>query len=121
MRDKQKLREYTRNTHIVILRKCKNVCSQFIIFNLVKHRDPKELKKAKTTGKGWYDMEQPEITDEMIMDIKAIKMRNLIYKKRFYKGNDTRELPKFFQVTTFISYFRSARLLRTEMKWAMKN
>ena len=48
-------------------------------------------------------MKEPEMTDELIMDLKAIKMRNLIYKKRFYKGNDTRELPKFFQVS--ISYF----------------
>ena len=47
-------------------------------------------------------MKQPELTDELIMDLKAIKMRNLIYKKRFYKGNDSRELPKFFQVLNFI-------------------
>ncbi len=60
--------------------------------------DPKDIKKAKTAGKGWFDMKQPELTDELIMDLKAIKMRNLIYKKRFYKGNDSKNLPKFFEV-----------------------
>lgn len=53
---------------------------------------------AKTTGKGWFNMKQPELTDEVMMDLKAIKMRNLIYRKRFYKGNDTNKLPTFFQV-----------------------
>ena len=45
-----------------------------------------EKKKQKTAGKGWFYMKQPEMTDELMMDLKTIKMRNLIYKKRFYKG-----------------------------------
>ncbi|CAI2378822.1 unnamed protein product [Moneuplotes crassus] len=65
--------------------------------------DPKDIKKVKTAGKSWFDMKAPELTDEVLMDLKAIKMRNLIYKKRFYKGNDSRELPKFFQIGTVVS------------------
>jgi len=48
-------------------------------------------------------MKQPEMTDELMMDLKAIKMRGLIYKKRFYKGNDTNQLPTFFQVGEFVA------------------
>lgn len=58
----------------------------------------KEVKKVKTAGKGWFNMKQPEMTEELLNDLKTIKMRNIIYKKRFYKGNDTNKLPTYFQV-----------------------
>eukprot|EP00345_Euplotes_harpa_P007648 CAMPEP_0168342832 /NCGR_PEP_ID=MMETSP0213-20121227/15654_1 /TAXON_ID=151035 /ORGANISM="Euplotes harpa, Strain FSP1.4" /LENGTH=217 /DNA_ID=CAMNT_0008349855 /DNA_START=1 /DNA_END=654 /DNA_ORIENTATION=+ len=79
----------------------------------------KETKKVKTTGKGWFNMKQPEMTDELMMDLKTIKMRNLIYKKRFYKGNDTNKLPTFFQVGEVVlngNEMRDEKLTKKERK-----
>jgi hypothetical protein len=64
-------------------------------------------------------MKRPEITDELKMDLKALKMRSLIYKKRFYKSNDTNALPIFFQmgqVVTTGNEMGDERLKRKDRK-----
>lgn len=42
------------------------------------------------------------MTDEIMADLKAIKLRNFIYPKRFYKSNDSKKLPQYFQIGTII-------------------
>ena len=42
------------------------------------------------------------MTDELKNDLKAIKFRNQIFPKRFYKGNDSENLPKYFQIGTVV-------------------
>lgn len=36
------------------------------------------------------------MTEELKADIKAIQMRDKIYKKRFYKVNEFKKLPQYF-------------------------
>jgi len=41
-------------------------------------------------------MPKVELTEELRNDLKAIKFRNQIFPKRFYKNNDSDNLPKYF-------------------------
>ncbi|XP_075697300.1 deoxynucleotidyltransferase terminal-interacting protein 2 [Rhinoderma darwinii] len=65
----------------------------------------KKLRKEerdKTTGRGWFDMKAPELTDELKNDLKALKMRSAMDPKHFYKKNDRDGLPKYFQIGTVV-------------------
>ena len=66
--------------------------------------DQKERKKQREqdTGKSWGYMPKVELTEELKMDLKAIQMRNQIFPKRFYKNNDSKKLPEYFQIGTVI-------------------
>lgn len=55
-------------------------------------------ERAKSTGKNWYFMKAPEITEEMKNDLEILKMRSSLDPKHFYKKNDFKTLPKYFQV-----------------------
>lgn len=45
-------------------------------------------------------MRPPEMTDEVKRDLEVLQMRNVLDPKRFYKHNDRKTLPKYFQVWT---------------------
>ncbi|XP_034234998.1 deoxynucleotidyltransferase terminal-interacting protein 2-like [Thrips palmi] len=55
-------------------------------------------ERAKSTGKNWYNMKAPELTEEMKNDLEILKMRSSLDPKHFYKKNDFKTLPKYFQV-----------------------
>ena len=58
----------------------------------------RKVEREKTKGKEWYNMPAGEMTEEIKNDLSIIKMRGGLHKDRFYKSNDTDELPKYFQV-----------------------
>lgn len=58
----------------------------------------RKAEREKTKGKEWYNMPAGEMTEEIKNDLTIIKMRGGLHKDRFYKSNDTDELPKYFQV-----------------------
>jgi len=79
----------------------------------------KEENKRETTGAKWFDMPAPEITPEIKLDLQLIKMRNVLDRKRHYKKDDTKDLPKYFQVGRIIedkSEYFSSRLTKKERK-----
>lgn len=45
-------------------------------------------------------MPATEITDELKQDMEIIQMRSVLDPKHFYKKNDLKVLPKYFQVGT---------------------
>ena len=47
-------------------------------------------------------MPKVELTEELKNDLKAIKFRNQIFPKRFYKNNDSETLPTYFQVGSVV-------------------
>ena len=47
-------------------------------------------------------MPKQEMTEELKMDLRAIQMRNQIFPKRFYKGNDSTKLPEYFRIGTVV-------------------
>lgn len=49
-------------------------------------------------------MKAPEMTEELKNDLKALQMRAAIDPKRFYKKNDRKGLPKYFQVRVLMVF-----------------
>ena len=84
--------------------------------------DQKERQKERdsNTGKQWGYMPKVELTDELKMDLKAIQMRNQIFPKRFYRGNDSTKLPEYFQIGTVVDdggiHSRVGRLTKKDQR-----
>ncbi|XP_064554058.1 deoxynucleotidyltransferase terminal-interacting protein 2 [Drosophila montana] len=57
-------------------------------------------ERTKTKGSGWFDLPATEVTDEMRNELKVIQMRSVLDPKHFYKKNDLKVLPKYFQIGT---------------------
>ena len=58
-----------------------------------------QAESGKSAGKQWFNMAAPELTTELKNDLKALQLRNAIDPKQHYKANDSKELPKYFQVS----------------------
>ena len=58
-----------------------------------------QTEREKTKGKEWFGMPVGEMSEENKNDLTIIKLRGGLHKDRFYKANDSDNLPKFFQVT----------------------
>ncbi|XP_066480452.1 deoxynucleotidyltransferase terminal-interacting protein 2 [Tiliqua scincoides] len=79
----------------------------------------RRVEREKTTGDGWFGMKAPEMTEELKNDLQALKMRAAMDPKRFYKKNDRKGLPKYFQVGTIVDSpvdFYHARIPKKERK-----
>ncbi|XP_046404032.1 deoxynucleotidyltransferase terminal-interacting protein 2 [Ischnura elegans] len=55
-------------------------------------------ERAKTKGKDWFNLPAPDVTEEMKHDLEVLRMRSVLDPKHFYKKNDLKVLPKYFQV-----------------------
>ena len=47
----------------------------------------------------WFNLPATQLTPEIEKDMKIMKMRNILDRKRHYKKNDSSVLPKYFQVS----------------------
>lgn len=54
--------------------------------------------KEESAGPMWFNLPATQLTPEIEQDMKLIKMRNILDRKRHYKKNDSSALPKYFQV-----------------------
>lgn len=57
-----------------------------------------QAAREKSAGRGWYEMQAPEVTSELKNDLKLLRMRNALDPSRHYKASDWRKLPRYFQV-----------------------
>lgn len=76
-------------------------------------------ERAKTAGKQWFNMPAPEMTEEVKHDLEVIQMRSALDPKHFYKKNDLKVLPKYFQVGKVVNSpldYYSARMTKKERK-----
>lgn len=76
-------------------------------------------ENEKTAGSGWNHLPASELTEEQKRDWMVLQMRNALNPKRFYKKNDHKEPPKYFQVGTIIETpadFYHARVPNRERK-----
>ncbi|XP_024379873.1 rRNA-processing protein fcf2 [Physcomitrium patens] len=87
--------------------------------------DPKKQRKLarknvkETAGAKWFNMPAPTITPELKKDLQLLKLRGVVDPKRHYKANDTKGVPKFFQVGRVVegtAEFYSGRLTKKERK-----
>ncbi len=53
---------------------------------------------SKTKGDKWFNLPATEMTEEKLRDLEVIQMRSILNPKQFYKKNDLKVLPKYFQV-----------------------
>ncbi|KAK1134316.1 hypothetical protein K0M31_012091 [Melipona bicolor] len=76
-------------------------------------------ERAKTKGKDWYNLPAPEVTPEIRHDLQVIRMRSVLDPKHFYKKNDLKTIPKYFQIgkvmDSHLDYY-SGRLTKKERK-----
>eukprot|EP00743_Colponemidia_sp_Colp-15_P005169 GILK01005563.1.p1 GENE.GILK01005563.1~~GILK01005563.1.p1 ORF type:complete len:241 (+),score=51.03 GILK01005563.1:42-764(+) len=82
-------------------------------------REERKAQAKDTIGKKWFDLPATEVTPELKQDLKALKLRAFYDPKRFYKSNESKELPKYFHVGRVIEgtgEFFSARLTNKERK-----
>ena len=56
------------------------------------------MQADRSSGKDWFDLPATTITPELKNDLRILKMRGALDPSRHYKKNDTKELPKYFQV-----------------------
>jgi len=73
----------------------------------------------KTKGDKWFNLPATEMTDEKLRDLEIIKMRSILNPKQFYKKNDLKVVPKYFQVGKVVdtaAEFYNNRVLRKDRK-----
>ncbi|KAL2650487.1 hypothetical protein R1flu_018615 [Riccia fluitans] len=72
-----------------------------------------------TAGSKWFDMPAVTVTPELKREVELLKMRSVLDPKRHYKANDSKGIPKYFQIGTVVSGaadFYSGRLTKKERK-----
>jgi len=76
-------------------------------------------EKESSKGAKWFNMKHAEMTDEEKRDLKILKMRKALDPKTFYKGDDMKGLPRFFQKGTVVeskAEFYSSRIPKKQRK-----
>lgn len=80
----------------------------------------KKKKNIKdTAGSNWFDMPATELTESVKRDIQLLKMRNALDPKRHYRRENTKSMPKYFQVGSIVEGpqdFYSSRIPTRERK-----
>jgi hypothetical protein len=56
-------------------------------------------------------MPATEVTDELKSDLEVLQMRSVLDPKHFYKKNDLKVLPKYFQVHPVYMVFIELRFM----------
>uniref|UniRef100_A0A8D8QN03 Deoxynucleotidyltransferase terminal-interacting protein 2 n=1 Tax=Cacopsylla melanoneura TaxID=428564 RepID=A0A8D8QN03_9HEMI len=81
-------------------------------------RKKAKIERSKTL-KDWYDLPAPELTQQRKNDLEVLKMRSVLDTKHFYKKNDLKVLPKYFQIGQVIESpadFYHSRIPKKERK-----
>ncbi|XP_008549975.1 deoxynucleotidyltransferase terminal-interacting protein 2 [Microplitis demolitor] len=79
----------------------------------------RKREREKTKGSKWFNMPATEMTPEIRHDLQVIQMRSVLDPKHFYKKNDIKALPKYFQIGKVVDSpveFYSGRLSNKERK-----
>ena len=58
-----------------------------------------QAERERSAGRGWFDMPAPQLTEELKNDLKLLRMRNALDPTRHYKTADSKNLPRYFQVS----------------------
>ncbi|XP_046668227.1 deoxynucleotidyltransferase terminal-interacting protein 2 isoform X2 [Homalodisca vitripennis] len=57
----------------------------------------RKMEREKTRGPQWFNLPATSVTPEVENDLKIIQMRSVLDSKHFYKKNDLKVLPKYFE------------------------
>jgi len=67
-------------------------------FSKRKEKAIRKRERERTKGAKWYGLPATELTDEVKHDLEVLQMRSVLDPKHFYKKNDLKVLPKYFQI-----------------------
>ncbi|XP_043475344.1 deoxynucleotidyltransferase terminal-interacting protein 2 [Leptopilina heterotoma] len=84
-----------------------------------KLKERRKRQRDKTKGKQWFNLPAPEMTEEVKRDLEIIQMRSALDPKQFYKRNDMKTLPKYFQIGKVVDSpldYYSGRMTNKERK-----
>lgn len=87
--------------------------------SLKRLRKIRRKEREKTKGAKWFNMPATEMTDEIKHDLEIIQMRSVLDPKHFYKKNDIKALPKYFQIGKVLDSpvdYYNGRLTKKERK-----
>lgn len=89
-------------------------------------RKREEVKKKETAGTDWYDLPKPDLTPELLNDLKVLKMRQHLETGKHYKslGWGPSGRPDFFQVGTIVDSnhdYLTGRINRKDRKQHLKD
>ncbi|CAB3371506.1 Hypothetical predicted protein [Cloeon dipterum] len=87
-----------------------------------KARQLRKIEREKTKGDLWFNMPATEVTEEVRRDLEVLQMRSVLDPKTFYKKNDLKVLPKYFQVGRIVDNaadFYHSRIPKKERKRTM--
>lgn len=90
--------------------------TQISVRQLKKQR---KLEREKTKGNKWYNMPATEIDEHRRHDLEVLQMRRALDPKRFYKANDLKVAPKYFQFGKVVEHatdFFSSRIPKKQRK-----
>jgi hypothetical protein len=61
-------------------------------------RQKRRQQDGESASSDWFSLPKQDLTPELAAELKAIRLRAYMDPKRFYKGNDTNELPTHFHI-----------------------
>ncbi|XP_057371140.1 deoxynucleotidyltransferase terminal-interacting protein 2-like [Daphnia carinata] len=70
--------------------------------NIRQRKTERKKESEKTKGGKWFNLPATEMTEEKLRDLEVIQMRSILNPKQFYKKNDLKVVPKYFQVGTVV-------------------
>nr|SVE77326.1 EOG090X0GO7 [Daphnia lumholtzi]SVE77945.1 EOG090X0GO7 [Daphnia lumholtzi] len=70
--------------------------------NIRQRKTERKKEAEKTKGGKWFNLPATEMTEEKLRDLEIIQMRSILNPKQFYKKNDLKVVPKYFQVGTVV-------------------
>ncbi|KAK4881049.1 hypothetical protein RN001_004368 [Aquatica leii] len=79
----------------------------------------RKREAVKTKGNKWYGLPATEVTNDVKRELQVLQMRSALDPKRFYKKNDLKVLPKYFQIGKVIDShldYYNGRLTKKERK-----
>ncbi|PIO73971.1 Fcf2 pre-rRNA processing [Teladorsagia circumcincta] len=82
----------------------------------------RKMEREKTKGRDWFDLPASELTEEAKADLELLQMRSAIDPLAFYRRNDRKVLPKYFQVGRVVDApedFYSSRMPKKDRKRTM--
>ncbi|CAE1311270.1 Deoxynucleotidyltransferase terminal-interacting protein 2 [Acanthosepion pharaonis] len=89
---------------------------------IISKRQKKKMNKErrdKVCSDKWFNMKAPELTKDVKNQLSVLQLREILDRKNFYKSNDRKKFPKFFQMGKVVESpadFYHARIPKKQRK-----
>lgn len=89
---------------------------------IISKRQKKKMNKERrdtVCSDKWFNMKAPELTKDVKNQLSVLQLREILDRKNFYKSNDRKKFPKFFQMGKVVESaadFYHARIPKKQRK-----